>query len=230
MGLVSGFQDGLIFASDMFFRHRGAYSCVPKRPRTCDKCHNDSGRFHGHGRYKRWLKTLKNGALTLVRIWKHRWLCLCCGRTMSTGPPDALPYSRICTLLIVALLWSYLDGQRGIHSCIPPELDNAAEPRTLARYLKRAKAVCLKTQQAIREVLIEQKEPRPWEECFFSGLSPPESLIRRHRRNPSQAGILWRALAMLLRGSKTLSASPCLLMARAKEKAEQRKAPFLIGS
>jgi hypothetical protein len=131
-------------------------------------------------------------------------------------------------MVIVIVLWSYLDGKRGLRSCIPGQLSDDTTARSVARYLKRAKSVCLKTQQAIREVLIETKEPRPWEECFFSGLSPPESLIGRHRRDPSQAVILWRALAMLLRGSKTLSASPCLLMARAKEKAEQRKSRFLI--
>jgi hypothetical protein len=77
-------------------------------------------------------------------------------------------------------------------------------------------------------VLMEIKEPRPWEQCFFSGLSPPESLIGRHRPDPCQAIILWRTLAMLLHGSETLSASPCLLMARAREKSEQRRSPFLI--
>lgn len=146
---------------------------------------------------------------------------------MSTGPPDILPYVPLCTLVVTALLWIYLDGEKGIHTCIPPELSEAASPRTLARYLKRATALSLKTQQAIREVLIEQMEPGPWEECFKSGLSPPESLFKRHRE-PSQPTILWRALSMLLNGSKTLSANPCLLMARAKQKAEKRKSRFLF--
>jgi hypothetical protein len=227
MGLVSGFQNGLIFASDVFFRHQGAYSCAPKKPTVCDKCLSRSGCFHAHGRYRRWVKTMKEFALTSVRVWRHRWLCLCCGRTMSTGPPDVLPYIPLCTLVIMALLWTYLDGGKGIYNAVPSELDRAAAPRTLARYLKRAKALCLKTQQAIREVLIEQKEPRPWEECFQSGLSPPASLIKRHRE-PSPSSMLWRTLAMLLQGSQTLAASPCLLMARAREKAEQRQAPFLM--
>jgi len=227
MGLVSGFQDGLIFASDVFFRHQGAYSCAPKKPTVCDKCLSDSVCFHAHGRYKRWVKTMKDFVLTAVRVWRHRWLCLCCGRTMSTGPPDVLPYIPFCTLVVVALLWCYLDGEKGIVNALPPELEHTVGTRTLARYLKRAKALCLKTQQAIREVLIEQKEPRPWEECFQSGLSPPASLIRRHRE-PSPSGMLWRTLAMLLKGSETLAASPCLLMARAREKAEQRQAPFLL--
>ncbi|NQU02952.1 MAG: hypothetical protein HQ589_02240 [Syntrophaceae bacterium] len=147
---------------------------------------------------------------------------------MSTGPPDVLPYVPLCTLVIVILLWSYLNGKRGLRNSIPGELSDDTTARSVARYLKRAKSVCLKTQQAIREVLIETKEPGPWEECFFSGLSPPESLIRRHRRDPSQAVTLWRALAMLLVGSEVLSASPCHLMARAREKAEQRKSRFLI--
>ena len=216
-----------MFVSDLFFLHRGAYSCAPRRPGVCDKCHSDSGCFHAHGRYRRWIKTLKDFVLSRDRVWRHRWLCLCCGRTMSTGPPDVLPYLPVCTLVVVALLWCYLDGEKGIHHAIEPELDDAASPRTLARYLKRAKALCLKTQQAIREVLIEQKEPGPWEQCFKSGLSPPASLMKRHRE-PSPAGMLWRALAMLLKGSETLATQPCLLMARARQKAEQRQAPFLM--
>ncbi len=227
MGLEPGFRDGLIFASEFFFLHQGAYSCAPKKPPVCDKCLSDSGCFHAHGRYKRWVKTMKELALTVVQVWKHRWLCLCCGRTMNTGPPDVLPHIPLCPLVIVTLLWGYLNGEKGTHNAFPSELEHSVGARTLARYLKRAKALCLKTQQAIREVLIEQKEPRPWEECFQKGLSPPESLIKRHRE-PSPAAKLWRALAMLLQGSQALSASPCLLMARAREKSEQRLAPFLV--
>lgn len=227
MGLLSGFRDGYIFSSGKFFFHQGAYTCVPERPEVCDKCYSESGSFHAHGRYQRWVKTLKKAVLTPVRMWKHRWLCLCCGRTMSNGSPDVVAHIPLCTLVIVALIWSYLDGQRGIHNAIAPEFSNDTTARSLARYLKRAKAVCLKTQQAIREVFIEIKEPRPWDECFAHGLPPPQSLIKRHR-DPSQVTILWRALAMLLRGSETLSVNPCLLMARARKKAEKRKSRFLI--
>jgi len=130
-------------------------------------------------------------------------------------------------LVIVAFLWTYLEGGSGIHKSIPQELENAVEPRTLARYLKRAKAVSLETQQAIREVLIEIKEPRPWEKCVDEERSPPERLIKRHR-DPSQLSILWWALAMLLIGSETLSVNPCLLMARARKKAELRGSRFLL--
>lgn len=227
MGLLSSFRDGFIFASGKFFLHKGAYTCIPERPEVCDKCHSLSGSFYAHGRYKRSLKTFKERALTSILIWKHRWLCLCCGRTISNGAPDVVPYVPICTLVIVAFLWSYLKGESGIQNSIPQELDEVVTPRTLARYLKRAKAVCLETQQAIREVLIEIIEPRPWEEIFAKGLPPPESLIKRYR-DPSKVGILWRTLAMLLNGTKALSTNPCLLMARAKTKAEQKKFRFLI--
>jgi len=227
MGLEPGFQNGLIFASDLFFLHQGAYSCAPKKPTICDKCLSDSGCFHAHGRYRRWVKTMRDFAVSVVQVWRHRWLCLCCGRTMSNGPLDVLPYLPVCTLVVVVLLWVYLDRGKGTHNAFSEELEHTVGARTLARYLKRAKALAVKTQQSIREVLIEQKEPRPWEECFQNGLSPPESLIKRHRE-PSPAAKLWRALAMLLQGSQALSASPCLLMARAREKAEQRLAPFLV--
>ena len=227
MDLFSCFQDGFIFTSGKYSVYQGAYGSVPERPCSCDKCQSQSGRFHAHGRYKRWVKTLKNAVLTPVRVWRQRWLCLCCGRTMSNGTPDVLPNIPICTLVIVALFWSYLVGAKGIHQSIPQELDEAATPRTLARYLKRAKAVCLETQQAIREVLIEIREPRPWDESFHQGLSPPESLTKRYRDSP-KIPIFWRSLAILLISSKTLSVTPSLLMARARQKAEQRKSRFLM--
>ena len=115
-----------------------------------------------------------------------------------------------------------------MYNCIPQELDKATAPRTLARYLKRAKAVCMETQQAIREVLIEIKEPRPWDESFAEGLSPPGKLIKRHR-DPSAVSVLWRALAMLLTGSEALSTAPCLLMARARSKSQHRNCRFLLA-
>jgi hypothetical protein len=147
---------------------------------------------------------------------------------MSTGSKDVLPNVAACTLVIVALLWAYLQSDRGMHKCIPQELEDAAGPTTLARYLKRAKAACMETQQAIREVLIEIKEPRPWDESFAQGLSPPAGLIKRHR-DPSAVSILWRALAMLLIGSKALSTAPCLLMARARSKSQHRNCRFLLA-
>ena len=113
MDLFSCFQDGFIFTSGKYSVYQGAYGSVPERPCLCDKCQSQSGRFHAHGRYERWVKTLKNAVLTPVRVWRQRWLCLCCGRSMSNGTPDVLPNIPICTLVILALFWSYLVGSEG---------------------------------------------------------------------------------------------------------------------
>ena len=224
---LSWLNDGLVFTSAKFFKHQGAYSRVPERPEVCDKCDSRSGRFHAHGRYQRSLTTLKDRFLKTIKIWKNRWLCLCCGRTMSNGSEDIVAYKQNCTLVIVALLWAYLDSGKGLHNGIPQQLDQAASPKTLWRYFKQAKTVCRQTQQSIREVLIEVTEPRPWDDCFFHGLSPPQGFFNRHRDVPKTRD-LWRTLSMLRIGSRTLSKAPCLLMARARTAAQQKHLRFLM--
>lgn len=220
-------KNGLVFTSGKFFKHQGAYARVPERPGICDKCDSRSGRFHAHGRYPRSLTTFKDHFLKTIKIWKYRWLCLCCGRTMSNGSEDIVAYKQNCTLVIVALLWAYLESGKGLHSCIPEKLYQAASPKTLFRYFKQAKTVSRQTQQAIREVLIEVTEPRPWDDCFFHGLSPPEGFFKRHR-NAQKTEALWRALTMLRIGSRNLSKAPSLLMARARTAAQQKHLQFLV--
>lgn len=220
-------SDGFVFTSKEVFKHQGAYTMLPQRPCNCDKCGSRSGSFHAHGRYKRWLKTLKNRALRRVKVWRQRWLCLCCGRTMNNGTPDVVANVQNCTLVVSLLLWCYFLSGSGIFKAIPAELEQAAAPRTLARYLRRAKAVYKTTQQAIREVLITIKEPRPWDEGFAYGLSPPQQLLWQHRE-PDKTASLWRALAMLDRGAKELCVNPCLLMARARIRTEITQTRFLL--
>ncbi len=140
---------------------------------------------------------------------------------------DVLAYVPNCTLVIAVLLWAYFQNESGYYNQCDHWLDKAAAPRTLARYLKRAKAVSKTTQQAIRQVLIERSEPRPWDQGFAHGLSPPGWLINKHRDAPS-TGILWRALAMLNIGANNLQIAPCLLMARAKEISETQNMRFLL--
>jgi hypothetical protein len=224
---LSWLKDGLVFTSARYFKYRGAYTRVPERPGICDKCGSGNGRFHAHGRYQRSLTTLKDRFLKTIKIWRHRWLCMCCGRTMSNGSEDIAAYQPNCTLVIVALLWAYLESGKGLHNCIPQKLFDAASPKTLWRYFKQAKIVCRQTQQTLREVLIEMTEPRPWDDCFAHGLSPPEGFLERHRHAP-MTGILWRALAMLRIGSRNLSIAPSLLMARARTAAQQKHLRFLV--
>jgi hypothetical protein len=227
MGLVGNFYDGFAYTSGSVFKYQGAYTSLPCRPQVCDKCARTSGGFHAHGRYKRSLTTVHRQSISRIKVWRHRWLCLCCGRTMNNGTADVLAHVPNCTLVIVALLWAYFQNESGYYNQCGHYLDKAAAPRTLARYLKRAKAVCRTTQQAIRQVLIERSEPRPWDQGFAHGLSPPGWLIKRHR-DPDSTGILWRALAMLNIGANKLLIAPCLLMARAKKISETQNIRFLL--
>ena len=227
MGILICFRDGFIFASGEYFLHQGAYTAIAQRPNACNKCQDESGAFYAHGRFKRGLFTFKNHTITKIKIWKNRWLCLCCNRTMSNGPPDILPHMPYCTSVIVVILWSYLNGNKGIHDSIPPQLDYAPSPRTLARYLKRAKVVCKETYQAIKEVLLEMRRPRPWDKAFAQGLSPPERLNKWHRK-PEASTNLWRALAMLLTNSDAFLDTPCFLMARAITKIQNKNSSFLL--
>lgn len=227
MRFLGNFTDGYVFTSQEVFKHQGAYTVPPRRPQCCDKCGSISGAFHAHGRFKRGLITVKDRVLRLIAVWRQRWLCLECGRTMSNGTPDVIAHVPNCTLVVSALLWCYLVSGKGLVKAIPEPLEPAADRRTLARYLMRAKAVADTTQQAIREVWIAIKEPRPWDEGFAYGLSPPQRLLRQHRA-PDQAGSLWRALAMLDKCAKELCVNPCLLMARAKIRTEASQTRFLL--
>ncbi len=226
MSNLNCFRDGFIFTSGEFFRHQGAYTNVPQRPGICDKCHSDAGSFHAHGRFKRTLSTLKQWTITKISLWKHRWLCLKCNRTMSTGPPDVLPYKHYCTLIIVAFLWGYLNGNSSIHNSMPPQLENGPSPRTITRYLNRAKAVCEETYQAIKEVL-NLKNTEPCDEVFAQGLSPPERLKKWHR-DPKEAFNLWRVLAVLLIHSDAIMDTPCFFMARARLINQNKNITFLL--
>ena len=218
-------SSGFVFVSDQVFKHQGAYTITPQRPDACDKC--AGGSLHAHGRYKRSLRTLKNRVLHRVKVWRHRWLCLCCGRTMSNGTPDVIGHVPNCTLVTATVLWAYFLSGNGIVKGSGEPVDDAAAPRTLARYLKRAKAVGTTTQQAIREVLIQLSEPRPWDEGFAYGLPPPWHLIHRHR-NAHKTAILYQTLAMLHMGAKKLRITACLLMARAKIRTGVTRTRFLL--
>jgi hypothetical protein len=146
---------------------------------------------------------------------------------MSNGTDDVIAHVPNCTLVIAALLWCYFQSGNGIYKGTGSKLDQAAVPRTLARYLARAKAVATNTQQAIREVLIAIKEPRPWDQGFKHGLSPPPGLLTRHH-NAHKTHLLWRALAMLIHSTESLCVNPCLIMARAKIRTELLNSRFLI--
>ena len=81
---------------------------------------------------------------------------------------------------------------------VPPGIESAVSPRTAQRYLARLLPGALRFQQVIRKAVIERCEPRPLEQLFPSGLSPLESLLRRHWRAPNSVSRLWQGLKVLV--------------------------------
>lgn len=219
-------REGLVFDSGRFIFRDGTYFFESKRPQDCSFC--SSSKFHSHGHYERNLLTIQSEELKTVLLWNRRWYCVACGHTTSITPPGLIKRYHACILVIVLILWCYLSSEWGFERCSSPPLYGIAYGKKISRYLSKAKEVSLYTQQYIREVVIERTEPGLWENLFPDGLSPPESMIQRQRRNPSPVVILWRAFAMLFHGSATLGEPCCLLLARAQERAIQHGNPFLF--
>ena len=174
--------------------------------------------WHGHGYFPRWLWVLAHGRLRRVRIWKHRWRPRRGGATCHSRPPDELAGLGFCTLVVVLKLWAWLDGERGVHQSRQAlgDLEARGEPRTVQRWLRRLLPHAMEIQQAVRLAVIERCEPRPLEQLFPTGLSPPDRLVRRHWRDPPPITILWRALALLLGGATRLDVQVALLLAEAR--------------
>ena len=211
------------------FRIGNVYVYKAAPPEVCPRCESPEGRYHSHGGFLRWLKTLVAGRVQRIRLRKPRFLCLTCGKTFSLHPPETLPRKSFCSFLILLFLWSYLTSSEGLHRALPGEFAEDVSARTLARYLRSAKGVSTETQQFIREVLIQKTEPRPVEELFPGGLDPPESLRRKQSKEPDTAWTLWRALHMLRQGAQALSIDPRTLLAWANQTSRAKNRLFLLS-
>ena len=88
--------------------------------------------------------------------------------------------------------------------------------RTIQRWLRRALVLAPQTLQGIRRAVIERCEPRPVEQLFPRGVSPPERLRRRYWRAPASVSTLWQALAFFVGGVVALEISPPVLLAEAR--------------
>jgi len=174
--------------------------------------------WHGHGYFPKWLWVLAHGRLRRVRIWKHRWRLRHDGATRHSRPPDDLAGLGFCTLVVALKLWAWLDGDRGVHQSRQAlgDLETRGDPRSVQRWLRRLLPHAMAIQQAVRLAVIERCEPRPVEQLFPSGLSPPDHLSRRPWRDPSGTNQLWRALALLLGGAIELSVPTTVLLAEAR--------------
>ena len=185
--------------------------------------------FHAHGSYPRFLWTLHAEDLERVAVSNKRWFCYICGHTTSLPLPDVLKRRRACLLVIFVLLLSYLASDKGYETCAQEPLLEFACGKKIARYLTQARKCALETQQAIREVLMEEMEPEAWRNTFSTGLDPPKTLLRRQRGHLPEISMLWRAFKMLLIVSHETDQPVATLLARAHEKSLQLQRPFLLS-
>lgn len=174
--------------------------------------------WHSHGSYPTKPAMLENGEVVTKTVHKQRWKHKKTGKTCHSQPPDLLPRVRSCTLIILTALWSWLSSEASVihHQAVLPDLDGHVSNRTLGRWLQNATDQAEEIQQNTRQVAIERCEPRPFEELFPSGLSPPEKLSRRCWRAPSLVQTLWRGFAIGIGTSIELAVPTSVLMAEAR--------------
>jgi hypothetical protein len=165
-----------------------------------------------------------------VVVWKRRWLDTENGGTTHSRPPDDPLLIGCSTLCVALVLFGWLDGGRGVHSHqgVLPGIERAVSARTAQRYLARCLPEALTIQQHIRRAVLERCEPRPWEQLFPSGLSPPQGLLRRRWQAPDSAQQLWRGLAVLFGGAVGLEVHASMLLAEARREVPADNPSLLI--
>lgn len=175
--------------------------------------------WHAHGSFAARAADLRRGRLRSVVVVKPRWRHRESGATCHSRPPDDLGL-RYSGLVVALELWAWLDAGLGLHRYISifPDLEERPSRRTVQRWIARFRPSALDLQQHLREALIDLCEPRPVEQIFPGGLSPPASLVRRAWRDPEWTGLLHRALAMLLGGAIALDAPVSSLLAEARRR------------
>ena len=177
-----------------------------------------AGRWHAHGYFAVSLGVVDAFVFEWLELRKPRWLCVETGATCHSRPPGALLSCRFSAMVVVLVLWSWLDGEDGLQRWREPAagLDRVVSSRTVQRWLQRALAHARDVQQAARAAVIERCEPRPVERLFPGGLSPPAGLERRRWTDPQGVAELWRGLAFLIRGASQLEVPVTRLLAEAR--------------
>lgn len=176
--------------------------------------------WSAHGYFARGLVVLDGGRLVGKTIWKRRWRLDGTNTTCHSRPPDDLPFVRSCTLVVVMAIWTWIGSHRGLLRHAMP-----VSHRTVQRWTKRALAVAVEVQHAVRFVLIESCEPRPVEDLFPGGLSPPEAILRRWR-DPTTVSQLWRAFTFALEGAARQKLPLPILLAEARKRSSGPEIPF----
>jgi hypothetical protein len=180
----------------------------------------DEGHWHGNGYFARFVWVLRGSTPVRVKLSKHRWRKVGTSSTCHSRPPEEALSLAACSTIVLLLIWAWLDSPLGLdhkdrHEVIAG-LEQCGSRRTMQRRLHRLLPHALDIQQALRRAVLERCEPRPVEMIFEGGLSPPKVLMRRRWKDPSAVEVLWRALAILLRGALVLDVPIAHLLAEAR--------------
>ena len=209
---------GVLFRDSLFLL-AGPYARRPNGDLQFDGERPGDG-WTAHGYFDRSIIVLDHGRLITKTLWKRRWRFDGTNTTCHSSPPDDLPFIRSCTLVVILAVWTWIGSAYGLTRHVMP-----ASHRTVQRWTSRALAVAVDVQHAIRFVLIEKCEPRPVEDLFPGGLSPPEAILRRWR-DPSVVCILWRAFALAIGGASKLEIPLPVLLAEARMRSSGPEIPF----
>jgi hypothetical protein len=114
-------------------------------------------------------------------------------------------------------LWVYLSSGRGVQTYdeVVEDLEGIGARRTVQRWLGGLASKGLALQQALRTAVIERLEPRPVEDLFPGGVSPPWSIGCRRWKGPAQVYSLAIALTFLFAGAVALETTATVLLAEA---------------
>jgi hypothetical protein len=153
-------------------------------------------------------------------LFRRRWRFGRSGRTHQDRSPDEVGRRHVVLLVLLLKLWGWLSSEKGLlrHEEVIPSLTKHGCERTLSRWLARALPCALDFERAVVFGTVERSEPRPVEQLFPRGLSPPDTLLRRRWRDPARTSTLWQGLAWLLGGAIELGLSTTALLAEVRRR------------
>jgi len=198
----------------------GAEAYVGERP---------GPRWHVHGWTRRQLWLLRSGRLVRVIVWKRRWRLAGSNRTCHSRPPEEVPRLAFAMIVVLLALADLLAGPLPPPGAMGlPAGHRQPARRRVQRWLRRALATALQLQVDLRRAIIERCEPRPVEQLFPGGVSPPPAVRRRPWADPGRVTTLVGGLELLLGGASKLQTSLDVLLAEARRRNWSPTPPFPI--
>jgi len=176
--------------------------------------------WHRHDQRPRTLAVLRPTGAERVVVYRRRWRLAGTTRTHQDRCPDEVGGLHVIVVVLLLKLWSWLSATRGLYHYdeIVPALRKYGCERTVQRWLARMLPRALPLHRAIVDAVIERSEPRPVEQLFPGGLSPPDTLLRRRWLDPAGISTVWQGLAWLFGGAIKLGVSTTALLAEVRRR------------